>query len=229
MWWSSPGDREREGESEREKKNKSVHYQTRNTRQWVKVINVDVQGRTKGGKDTTRFHINGCSRSIKGTRTTMRKKDNSLTPSLSHFVTEVDIFILWSSLYVWYREWKCLATTLSSFLRRTWRFPLASRVSSRRSFFSSLVLTPYIYIYVYVCMCIRMYVCMYVCMYIRIHPHTYTHTYMVAENDLLQGGPDLLGTCRRHQTLMRRLHEFMKDPGHGLVTVFVAGSRQCCG
>ena len=46
---------EREGESEREKKNKSVHYQTRNTRQWVKVINVDVQGRTKGGKDTTRF------------------------------------------------------------------------------------------------------------------------------------------------------------------------------
>ena len=34
-----------------------MHYQTRNTRQWVKVINVDVQGRTKGGKDTTRFHV----------------------------------------------------------------------------------------------------------------------------------------------------------------------------
>ena len=181
----------------------------------------------RGQGHNTFSQVNGCSRSIKGARTTICKTDNSLTPSLSHFVTEVDI--LWPSLYVWYRDSKCLATTLSRFLRRTWRFPLVSRVSSRRSFFSSLVLTPYIYIYVYVCMCIRMYVCMYVCMYIRIHPHTYTHTYMVAENDLLQGGRDLLGTCRRHQTLMRRLHEFTKDPGHGLVTVFVAGSRQCCG
>ena len=86
-----------------------------------------------------------------------------------------------------------------------------------------------LYIHIYVCMYVYTYVCLYVCMYIRIHPHTYTHTYMVAENDLLQGGRDLLGTCRRHQTLMRRLHEFTKDPGHGLVTVFVAGSRQCCG
>jgi len=94
----------------------------------------------------------------------------------------------------------------------------------------------YIYIYIYICMYVYMYVCiyirMYVCMYytyIRIYPHTYTHTHMVAENDLLQGGPDLLGTCRRHQTIMRQLHEFTKYPGHGLVHVFETGSRQCCG
>ena len=139
----------------------------------------------RGEGHNTFSQVNGCSRSIKGARTTMRQKDNSLTPSLSHFATEWDIFLS-PSLYFWYRDSKCLATTLSSFLRRTWRFPLASRVTSRRRFFSSLVLTPYIYIYVYVCMCIRMYVCMYVCMYmcafvciyIYVYWYIYIHIYI---------------------------------------------------
>ena len=72
-----------------------------------------------------------------------------------------------------------------------------------------------------------MYVCMYVCIYV--YTHTHIHTHMVAENDLLQGGPDLLDTCRRHQTIMRQLHEFTEDPGHGLVHVFETGSSQWCG
>jgi len=130
----------------------------------------------RGEGHNTFSQVNGCSRSIKGARTTMRKKDNSLTPSWSHFVTEWDIFLL-PSLYSWYRDSKCLATTLSSFLRRTWRFPLLSRLLSRRSFLSFLVLTPYIYIYIYIYMYVCIYVCMYVCMYIRIYPHTYTHAH----------------------------------------------------
>ena len=85
----------------------------------------------------------------------------------------------------------------------------------------------YIHIYIYICTYVYMYVCMYVCIYV--YTHTHIHTHMVAENDLLQGGLDLLDTCRRYQTIMRQLHEFTEDPGHGLVHVFETGSRQCCG
>jgi hypothetical protein len=85
--------------------------------------------------------------------------------------------------------------------------------------FASKRVVIYIHMYVYT------YIYTYICMYIRI----YTHTHMVAENDLLQGGPDLLDTCRRQQTIMRQLHEFTEDPGHGLVHVFETGSSQWCG